>query len=72
MSNQSALLRAQSPIVFMLGARVQLKGWHRVRQFVGDKFDVTDEAATAVAHYLVHTDDIKVFTLPDGRNSSSC
>ncbi|MEB2704113.1 DUF7446 family protein [Citrobacter koseri] len=37
------------------------------RQFVGDKFDVTDEALYAVAEYLVHTDDIKVFTLSDGR-----
>lgn len=35
-------------------------------KFVGDKFDVTDEALYAVAGYLVHTDYIKVFTLPDG------
>ncbi len=37
------------------------------RQFVGDKFDVTDETLYAVAHYLIHTNDIKVFTLSDGR-----
>ena len=29
-------------------------------------FDVTDEALYAVAKYLVHTNDIKVFTLSDG------
>ncbi|HEY2455183.1 MAG TPA: hypothetical protein VGI71_21695 [Scandinavium sp.] len=37
------------------------------RVFTGEKYDVTDEALHAVAHFLVHTDDIKVFSLPDGR-----
>lgn len=42
------------------------------RQFVGGKFDVTDEALYAVANFLIHTDDIKVFTLPDGREIHLC
>lgn len=37
------------------------------RKFVGEKCDVTDDALYAVAHHLVQTDDIKIFTLPDGR-----
>lgn len=36
-------------------------------KFVGEKFDVTDQVLHATAHYLAKTDDIKVFTLPDGR-----
>lgn len=38
-----------------------------VMKFVGEKFDVTDQALSAVAHYLAKTDDVKVFFLPDGR-----
>lgn len=37
------------------------------RQFVGEKFDVTTQAIHAVAMHLMVTDDVKVFTLPDGR-----
>lgn len=35
-------------------------------KFVGEKFDVTDQALHAVAHYLAKTDDVKVFFLPNG------
>ncbi|VFS33842.1 Uncharacterised protein [Enterobacter cancerogenus] len=37
-----------------------------VRQFTGEKFDVTDEAIFAVAHLMVARDDIIVIPLPNG------
>ncbi|ANF79353.1 hypothetical protein [Salmonella enterica] len=37
-----------------------------VRQFIGEKFDVTDEAIFAVAHLMVARDDIIVIPLPNG------
>lgn len=68
MSNPISIMK--SPITHRIyaGRSRAMKGLAPgARQFVGDKFDVTDEALHAVAHFLVHTDDIKVFTLPDGR-----
>ncbi|MEP8671454.1 hypothetical protein ABKV27_05045 [Enterobacter hormaechei] len=37
-----------------------------VREFTGEKFDVTDEALFAVANLLVLRNDILVFPGPDG------
>ncbi|AWZ97571.1 hypothetical protein CSB67_3592 [Enterobacter hormaechei] len=37
-----------------------------VRQFIGEKFDVTDESIFAVAHLMVARDDIIVIPLPNG------
>ncbi|HIC9033528.1 TPA: DUF7446 family protein, partial [Citrobacter freundii] len=38
-----------------------------VREFTGEKFDVTDEALFAVAHLLAVRDDILVFPTADGK-----
>lgn len=38
-----------------------------VRQFVGEKFDVTDEALFAVAHLLIARDDVLVFPAANGK-----
>lgn len=38
-----------------------------VREFTGEKFDVTDEALFAVAHLLVIRDDVLIFPAADGR-----
>lgn len=68
MSNPISVIKSPITNRIYAGRSRAVKGMAPgVRQFVGDKFDVTDEALHAVAHYLVHTDDIKVFTLPDGR-----
>lgn len=37
-----------------------------VRQFTGEKFDVTDEAIFAVASLMVARDDILIIPLPNG------
>lgn len=37
-----------------------------VRNFVGEKFDVTDGAIFAVAHLMVSRDDILIIPLPNG------
>lgn len=68
MSNPISIMKSPITNRIYAGRSRAVKGLVAgTRQFVGDKFDVTDEALHAVAHYLVHTDDIKVFTLPDGR-----
>lgn len=68
MSNPISIMKSPITNRIYAGRSRAVKGLVAgARQFVGDKFDVTDEALHAVAHYLVHTDDIKVFTLPDGR-----
>lgn len=38
-----------------------------VREFTGEKFDVTDEALFAVAHLLAVRDDILIFPTADGK-----
>ena len=38
-----------------------------VREFTGEKFDVTDEAIFAVAHLLVMRDDVIVIPAADGK-----
>lgn len=38
-----------------------------VREFTGEKFDVTDEALFAVAHLLAVRDDILIFPAADGK-----
>ena len=38
-----------------------------VRQFAGEKFDVTDEALFAGAHLLIALDDILVFPAANGK-----
>lgn len=38
-----------------------------VRQFTGEKFDVTDEALFAVAHLLIARDDVLVFPAANGK-----
>lgn len=38
-----------------------------VRQFTGEKFDVTDEAIFAVAHLLILRDDVLVFPAANGK-----
>jgi|GEM_PF-742478 len=38
-----------------------------VRKFVGEKFDVTDEALFAVAHLLIARDDVLVFPAANGK-----
>jgi hypothetical protein len=38
-----------------------------VREFVGEKFDVTDEALFAVAHLMIARDDVLVFPPPMGK-----
>lgn len=61
---------ARSPITNRIYAgRIKpVKGMAQgARMFSGQKFDVTDEVLHAVAHYLLKTDDIKVFQLDDGR-----
>ncbi len=42
-------------------------GNKNARVFTGEKYDVTDEAIYAVAHHLMASGDINIFTLPDGR-----
>lgn len=37
-----------------------------VRQFTGEKFDVTDEAVYAVAHLMVARDDILIIPMANG------
>ena len=38
-----------------------------VRQMVGDKFDVTDDACHAVAFHLMKTEETVVYELPGGK-----
>jgi hypothetical protein len=38
-----------------------------VREFVGEKFDVTDEALFAVAHLMIARDDVLVFPAANGK-----
>ncbi len=38
-----------------------------VRQFTGEKFDVTDDALFAVAHLMVARDDVLIFPARDGK-----
>lgn len=38
-----------------------------VRQFVGEKFDVTDEVLFAVAHLLIARDDVLVLPAANGK-----
>lgn len=38
-----------------------------VRQMVGDKFDVTDDACHAVAFHLMKAEETVVYELPDGK-----
>ena len=68
MSNSISIIKSPITNRIYAGRSRAVKGLAPgTRHFVGDKFDITDEALHAVAHYLAHTDDIKVFTLPDGR-----
>ncbi|MCU6240765.1 DUF7446 family protein [Enterobacter asburiae] len=68
MSNPISIIKSPITNRIYAGRTRAVKGEVlEARRFVGDKFDVTDEALHAVAHYLIHTDDIKVFTLADGR-----
>lgn len=38
-----------------------------VRQFTGEKFDVTDEALFAVAHLMIARDDVLIFPAANGK-----
>lgn len=38
-----------------------------VREFTGEKFDVTDEALFAVAHIMIARDDVLVFPAANGK-----
>ncbi|EKY3117322.1 DUF7446 family protein [Cronobacter turicensis] len=67
MSNPITIIRSPLSNKIYAGRSRAVKGLAPgARQFVGDKFDVTSEALLAVAQFLVHSDDIKVFTLADG------
>lgn len=38
-----------------------------VREFTGEKFDVTDDALFAVAHLMIARDDVLIFQAPNGK-----
>ncbi|VTP12652.1 hypothetical protein PUATCC27989T_00464 [Phytobacter ursingii] len=68
MSNPISVIRSPITNRIYAGRSRAVKGVAPgTRQFVGDKFDVTDEVLFAVAEYLAKTDDIKVFTTHDGK-----
>lgn len=38
-----------------------------VREFTGEKFDVTDQVLFAVAHLMISRDDVLIFPGPNGK-----
>ncbi|MFK8260630.1 hypothetical protein ACFL9S_22945 [Erwinia sp. AnSW2-5] len=53
--------------IFAGRSKPMLKGPAEARIFVGDKFDVTQQALATVAQHLVKRDNILIIPVPDGR-----
>ncbi|WP_417642387.1 hypothetical protein [Enterobacter kobei] len=68
MSNPISVMLSPRTNRIFSGRSIAVKGLAPVvRQIVGDKFDVTDDACHAVAFHLMKAEETVVYELPDGK-----